>query len=68
MTFVSVAIQFLPYWALPLALIFFETARIFKRRGQKAKMIQFIIVGLVFLALTACFFVFKWGQYGYSPL
>jgi hypothetical protein len=68
MTFVSVAIHFLPYWALPLALFFLETARVFKRRGRKGLMIQFVMLSIICFALTVCFFVFKWGQQGYSPL
>ncbi len=67
MTFVSLAIHYLPWWALPLGLIFLETARIFKRRGRKGMMVQSAVIALIFFALTGCFFVFKWGQYGYSP-
>jgi len=68
MSFVYFAIHYLPYWSLPLALIFGEVARIFKRRGRKKAMIWFGVLAGFFMALTVCFFVFSWGQYGYPAI
>ena len=62
MRFLYFAIKFLPYWAIPLALIFGEMAFIFRRRGNRKLMIRMLTVGGFFLLLTVFFFVFRWDM------
>ena len=53
-------IKFMPYWALPLFLIFGEMAFIYRRRGNKQRMKRMMMISFFFFALTVCFFVFRW--------
>ncbi|MBC7386739.1 MAG: hypothetical protein H7301_11345 [Cryobacterium sp.] len=56
------AVKFLPYWTLPLFLIFGEMAFIFRRRGNRGRMKKMLVVSIFFFALTAAFFVFRWDM------
>lgn len=56
------AIKFLPYWTIPLSLIFAEMGMIFRRRGNtRLKRRMFTIAGLIAL-LTVFYFVFRWDM------
>lgn len=50
----------MPYWAIPLSLIFGEMAYIFRRRGNRAMMFRMGALAVLFIAATALFFVFRW--------
>lgn len=62
MRFLYFAIKFLPYWTIPLGLIFAEMGMIFRRRGNdRLKKRMFVIAGGLAL-VTVFFFVFRWDM------
>jgi glucan phosphoethanolaminetransferase (alkaline phosphatase superfamily) len=60
--FLYLTIQFMPYWTIPLALIFAEVALIFRRRGYRKRMMRMALVSGFFIVLSICFFVFRWEK------
>jgi hypothetical protein len=66
MRFLFFAIKFLPYWSIPLGLIFGEMGMIFRRRGNRKLRNRMLFVSFAFFLLTICFFVFRWDMTLYS--
>ncbi|MBS1961016.1 MAG: hypothetical protein JST04_02285 [Bdellovibrionales bacterium] len=62
MRFLFLAIKFMPYWSIPLILIFGEMGMIFRRRGNNRLKVRMFIVAGFFLLLSAAFFIFRWEQ------
>lgn len=60
MRFLYFTIKFLPYWAIPLILIFGEMAYIFRRRGNRPLMFRMATLAGFLTILTVFFFVFRW--------
>ena len=60
MRFIYFTIKFLPYWAIPLILIFGEMAYIFRRRGNRTLMMRMGGIAAFFLILTTLFFALRW--------
>ena len=65
MRFIYFAIKFLPYWAIPLALIFAELGILVKRRMRPDLMRAFYFISSFFVLLTILFFVFRWDITAY---
>lgn len=62
MRFLFLTIKFLPYWSIPMILIFSEMALIFRRRGNRPVMYRMAGIAFVFLLITLFFFVFRWDK------
>ncbi len=60
MRFLYFVIKFMPYWAIPLGLIFAEMGMIFRRRGNRSLRNRMFVVAGMFFLLTIFFFVFRW--------
>lgn len=65
MRFLYFAIKFLPFWAIPLSLIFAELGVLVKRRMRPDLMKIFYFISGFFVFLTILFFVFKWDVTAY---
>ncbi len=68
MRFLYFTIKFFPYWAIPLGLIFFEMAWVFRRRGNHRLKKRMFLLGSFFFILTVLFFVFRWDMTAYPWL
>ena len=66
MRFLFFAIQFMPYWTTPLALIFAEMGMIFRRRGNAKLRNRMFSISFCFVLLTVFFFAFHWDRNLYS--
>ncbi len=53
-------IKFIPFWAIPAALIATEVAFIYKRRGRKDVVWKAGVVAGSFTLLTVVFFIYRW--------
>jgi hypothetical protein len=62
MRFLFFAIKFLPYWSIPLGLIFGEMGMIFRRRANRKLRNRMLFVSAFFFLLTVFFFVFRWDM------
>ncbi len=60
MHFFYFVIKFMPYWSIPLGLIFGEMGMIFRRRGNRRLKMRMFTIGGFFLLLTLLFFIFRW--------
>lgn len=60
MRFLFFTIKFLPYWSIPMILIFSEMAFIFRRRGNRPTMFRMGGIAFFFFLITVFFFVFRW--------
>jgi hypothetical protein len=60
MRFLYFVIKFLPYWSIPLVLIFGEMGMIFRRRGNRKLKIRMLTISGFFFLVTVFFFVFRW--------
>lgn len=60
MRFLFFMIKFMPYWAIPTALIFFEMGLVLKRRGNHHLFVRLTAVSVLMVILTICFFIFRW--------
>jgi hypothetical protein len=68
MRFLFFTIKFFPYWAIPLGLIFFEMAYVFRRRANYRLMKRMILFGLICFGMTALFFIFRLDMTAYPWL
>jgi hypothetical protein len=50
--------DYYPWWGIPTGLILAEVANGYRRRGERKKFIQYLLVSLVFLSLAAAYIVF----------
>lgn len=48
-----------PWWGIPFALILAELANYYRRNGNRKKMVLYLSISSVFLALAAAYFWFN---------
>lgn len=60
MRFLYFTIKFMPYWTIPMVLIFAEMGMIFRRRGNRPLMFRMFVMSGLFFLITASFFIFRW--------
>lgn len=60
MRFLYLTIKFMPYWTIPLGLIFGEMGMIFRRRGNRPLMVRMLVTSALFFLTTLAFFAFRW--------
>lgn len=53
-------LKYLPFWAVPIALLLIEAGIRFRKRGRKALSGGMLAVALLLIVLAVCFFVFRW--------